>query len=161
MDSSSSSDDVFQTSRSYSSSAEAGPSFRRKFLTSTPKFKQIVNHWRAFFEKKLEDVYNGLSQQFEIKRAELSDQLSKTNDEALELQFQGLEDEMYETLCERRDISKTIKNIAHINVDYEKMKVNVLIDVWENKCEILLQKLEKLRKQVTFLAMKKLIDNID
>lgn len=120
-----------------------------------------VSLQRPKYETELQDLYKVHSQEFERKRAEILDVLSKISDKAFELEFQDLDDEMRDTLSQRWNIFERIKYLSYAAIDEETRIINILLKVWNKDCEKLLRKLDEMRERLPFLTMKHLLDNID
>lgn len=94
---------------------------------------ELIDKWKAFLEKRLQDAYNKLSQEFERQRAVISKALSNINDAALEVQFQDLENKMYKKLCKRWNLNREINNnlcVDYGDDDVSIKKINDAIHAW-------------------------------
>lgn len=120
-----------------------------------------VSLQKSKLETELHNLYKAHSQEFERKRAKIINVLSKINDKAFELEFQDLDDDMRDTLCQRWNIFEEIKDLSYAALEEEIRIVNILLKVWNKDCQRLLEKLEEMTERLPLLKMKHLIDNID
>lgn len=162
------------SSRSFLINSNEDNNFRR--AQSTPNQRSIKRCWRTRYVRKLDDVYSELSRRFERSRKEIIDKLPvlETNDKAVELQlqFESVEDKIYQKLGEQSLIPIFESFPFEIDIEAEKVDAETDIAKWKSECNVLLEELDGIRieirkligKQIrrqAFLDMKNLIDNID
>lgn len=145
---------------------------------STPKktTQWVRRYYRSLWQKKLDGEYNELCRRFERSRKGITDALldldSGHEAAELELRFDQLTDEIYKELGDRSVIPFFESFGFEIDIEAEKVDVDIEIADWKSKCNVLLEKLDgiwnEIRKVIRgqkrrrkFLAMKNLIDNID